>query len=112
MWTEGGDGPVLTTDVPSRSDLSGSAPSKRASARRMRLGLTAAALAAAIGIAGCGSGATGTTGTGATGAPTAGAAAATGGAFDAAHEGGTLHLLAQAAGGTLDPQVNYTLQYW
>jgi peptide/nickel transport system substrate-binding protein len=104
---------VLTTGVPSRSDLSGSAPSKRASARRLRLGLSAAAVAAVIGIAGCGSGATGTGATGATGAPTAGAAgAATGGTFDAAHEGGTLHLLAQAAGGTLDPQVNYTLQYW
>ena len=30
----------------------------------------------------------------------------------AAHRGGTLKLLAKAAGGTLDPQVNYTLQYW
>ena len=28
------------------------------------------------------------------------------------HRGGTLKLLAKAAGGTLDPQVNYTLQYW
>lgn len=28
------------------------------------------------------------------------------------HRGGTLRLLAKAAGGTLDPQVNYTLQYW
>ena len=28
------------------------------------------------------------------------------------HRGGTLKLLANAAGGTLDPQVNYTLQYW
>src|SRR4051812_47241545 len=28
------------------------------------------------------------------------------------HKGGTLKLLAKAAGGTLDPQVNYTLQYW
>lgn len=28
------------------------------------------------------------------------------------HRGGTLELLAKAAGGTLDPQVNYTLQYW
>ena len=26
--------------------------------------------------------------------------------------GGTLKLLAKSAGGTLDPQVNYTLQYW
>jgi peptide/nickel transport system substrate-binding protein len=30
----------------------------------------------------------------------------------AAHMGGTLHLLAKGAGGSLDPQVNYTLQYW
>jgi len=30
----------------------------------------------------------------------------------AAHRGGTLKLLAKAAGGTLDPQVNYTLEYW
>src|SRR5689334_6797721 len=28
------------------------------------------------------------------------------------HQGGTLKLLAKAAGGTLDPQINYTLQYW
>ena len=106
--------------VPSRSDLSGSAPSRRVSARRIctRLGLTSAALAVVIGIAGCGGGASGA-GTGATGTPggsvgvTGGTSGGTtGGAFDAAHEGGTLHLLAESAGGTLDPQVNYTLQYW
>ncbi|MGI8699835.1 MAG: ABC transporter substrate-binding protein [Nocardioidaceae bacterium] len=28
------------------------------------------------------------------------------------HKGGTLHLVAKSAGGTLDPMVNYTLQYW
>src|SRR3954468_1710326 len=28
------------------------------------------------------------------------------------HRGGTLKLVAKAAGGSLDPQVNYTLQYW
>jgi peptide/nickel transport system substrate-binding protein len=28
------------------------------------------------------------------------------------HRGGTMKLVAKAAGGTLDPQVNYTLQYW
>ncbi len=33
-------------------------------------------------------------------------------AEQAAHRGGTMRLLAKAAGGTLDPQVNYTLQYW
>ena len=29
-----------------------------------------------------------------------------------AHSGGTLRLLAKAAAGTIDPHVNYTLQYW
>ena len=29
-----------------------------------------------------------------------------------AHRGGTMKLLAKAAGGTIDPHVNYTLQYW
>jgi len=33
-------------------------------------------------------------------------------AAPASHRGGTLKLLAKAAGGTLDPQVNYTLEYW
>ena len=32
--------------------------------------------------------------------------------YQPSHAGGTLHLLATGAGGTLDPQVNYTLQYW
>src|ERR1700688_1110164 len=32
--------------------------------------------------------------------------------YQSQHAGGTLHLDATAAGGTLDPQVNYTLQYW
>ncbi|HWD63504.1 MAG TPA: ABC transporter substrate-binding protein [Humibacter sp.] len=35
-----------------------------------------------------------------------------GGGSGGQHTGGTLHLTAQSAGGTLDPQVNYTLQYW
>ena len=29
-----------------------------------------------------------------------------------AHRGGTMKFVAKTAGGTLDPQVNYTLQYW
>jgi peptide/nickel transport system substrate-binding protein len=33
-------------------------------------------------------------------------------AYQAAHRGGTLRLLAKSAGGSLDPKVNYTLQYW
>ena len=28
------------------------------------------------------------------------------------HRGGTLRLVASAAGGTIDPQINYTAQYW
>jgi len=32
--------------------------------------------------------------------------------YQPSHAGGTLHLLATGAGGMLDPQVNYTLQYW
>src|SRR5712691_2822382 len=39
-------------------------------------------------------------------------AATTGSSGSSAHAGGTLHLVANAAGGTLDPQINYTLQYW
>src|SRR5712671_5428079 len=30
----------------------------------------------------------------------------------AAHRGGTFTMLAKGAGGSLDPQINYTLQYW
>jgi peptide/nickel transport system substrate-binding protein len=87
---------------------------------RTSLSLATAALAAAVGIAACGGGATGASGAGGAGAPgqpgsSAGSTGSSGSstaAFDPAHEGGTLHLLAQSAGGTLDPQVNYTLQYW
>jgi len=32
--------------------------------------------------------------------------------YQSQHRGGTLHLVAKSAGGTLDPMVNYTLQYW
>ena len=31
---------------------------------------------------------------------------------NAAHRGGTLRMVANSSAGTLDPQVNYTLQYW
>jgi len=48
------------------------------------------------------------TGTGASGQADAAAPAT----FQAQHKGGDLKLLAKSAGGTLDPQVNYTLQYW
>ncbi len=45
-------------------------------------------------------------------ASSASSASAAGPTYQAAHAGGTLKLLATGAGGTLDPQVNYTLQYW
>lgn len=32
--------------------------------------------------------------------------------YKAEHRGGTMRLLARAAGGSLDPHINYTLQYW
>ena len=84
--------------------------------RRMStmLSLISAAVAVAVVIAGCGGGASGPAVGGAPsgGASASGQPASTGGVFDAAHQGGTLHLLAESAGGTLDPQVNYTLQYW
>src|SRR5271163_4555564 len=32
--------------------------------------------------------------------------------YQSQHAGGTIKLVATAAGGTLDPQVNYSLQYW
>jgi peptide/nickel transport system substrate-binding protein len=32
--------------------------------------------------------------------------------FQAQHKGGVLHLMAKAAAGSVDPQVNYSLQFW
>jgi len=32
--------------------------------------------------------------------------------YKAEHRGGTMRLVARSAAGTLDPQINYTLQYW
>ena len=96
--------------------------------------LPAAGLAAALVLAACsntqpaqpgasasaGTGAS--TGTGASSSPAAGAgtSAGTGSSaepaggtpFQAAHKGGALKLQASSAAGTLDPQINYTLQYW
>ncbi len=41
-----------------------------------------------------------------------GASGAASSGFQEQHKGGTLRLVAKSAGGTLDPKVNYTLQYW
>ena len=32
--------------------------------------------------------------------------------YKSEHRGGTMRLVARSAAGTLDPQINYTLQYW
>src|SRR5215470_9702660 len=32
--------------------------------------------------------------------------------LDPAHKGGSMRLVAVGAGGTIDPHINYTLQYW
>lgn len=67
--------------------------------------LVGVAAAAAV-LTSCSSGSTGTAASAP--APAQGSSAA----FDPAHSGGILHLIASSAAGTLDPQVNYTGQYW
>jgi peptide/nickel transport system substrate-binding protein len=62
------------------------------------------ATAVMLAAAACSSGGTPATGTSSNGAG--------GGEYQPAHAGGTLTLLAKSAAGSLDPQVNYTLQYW
>jgi peptide/nickel transport system substrate-binding protein len=69
---------------------------------RRRIGPAAGAALIMVAAA-CGGGSTGK-------ASQPGASGAAG--FQAKHKGGTLHLLAHAAAGSIDPDVNYTLQYW
>ena len=72
----------------------------------------AAASALALALAACGGGATPaptTSGSGGGGASASGGGSA---AYDPAKAGGNITLLAKTAGGTLDPKINYTLQYW
>ncbi len=77
------------------------------STRRTTRLRTTVALIGLAAVAACGGGsggpATSTTGGGTAAAP---------GGFQEQHKGGSLKLLAKSAGGTLDPKVNYTLQYW
>jgi peptide/nickel transport system substrate-binding protein len=79
---------------------------------RTRL-ITGTALTASLVIALAGCSSSGST------TPSASGSASSGGSTTAApagyqqqHAGGTMTLLAKAAAGTLDPKVNYTLQYW
>jgi peptide/nickel transport system substrate-binding protein len=70
---------------------------------KTRIGSVAGAALLVL-AAGC----SGSSGSGGSGVSAGGAAQG----FQAQHKGGTLHLMAKAAGGSFDPQVNYTLQYW
>ncbi len=67
--------------------------------------LSTAVALLALGVAACG-------GSGAKNPTAGGTASGASAGFQAQHKGGTLKLLAKSAGGTLDPKVNYTLQYW
>lgn len=84
---------------------------------RIRIALTTAASATALVVSACSGSSPNPDATAASNPATstgasAGASASAPATFQSQHKGGTLHLLASAAGGTLDPQVNYTLQYW
>ncbi len=79
------------------------------SSLRLRAG-AAVGVAIALTLSACTASTTSPAATGAGGSGQADAAAPA--TFQAQHKGGDLKLLAKAAGGTLDPQVNYTLQYW
>jgi peptide/nickel transport system substrate-binding protein len=77
--------------------------------KHYRAATALASVALLSAIAACSSGGSGPS-TPASGSAGSSAPPTTG--YNAAHAGGTLHLVANAAGGTLDPQINYTLQYW
>jgi peptide/nickel transport system substrate-binding protein len=74
---------------------------------RSRTVLASATLAAALAVsAGCSSSSNpsgSAQSSGSAGAPAS---------FQEQHKGGTLHLVAKSAAGTIDPMINYTLQYW
>ncbi|TWP35155.1 ABC transporter substrate-binding protein [Leekyejoonella antrihumi] len=78
-------------------------------AHRTRLYSSSVVLtAAAMALAACSS--TGST-AGSSGSTSSGANVS-GSAFQAQHKGGTLTMLANGGGGTLDPQINYTNTFW
>ena len=78
--------------------------SRRACVAAAAIAVSALSITACSSTAPAQSGTTaGGTGQGASAAPAT---------FQEQHKGGDLKLLAKSAGGTLDPKVNYTLQYW
>jgi len=66
----------------------------------------------ALGATACTSGTSSSSGGSSPGASGSSSGAAAPATYQRQHRGGTLHLVAKSAGGTLDPMVNYTLQYW
>ncbi|MFD3502453.1 ABC transporter substrate-binding protein [Streptomyces sp. NPDC058676] len=77
------------------------------SSNTRRSALAAATVALALTAAACSS-----SGDDSSSGPTAATSGSGSAAFQPQHKGGTLKLVAHAAAGSLDPQVNYTLQYW
>ncbi len=77
------------------------------SSNTRRSALAAATVALALTAAACSS-----SGDESSSGPTASTSGSGSSAFQPQHKGGTLKLVAHAAAGSLDPQVNYTLQYW
>ena len=75
---------------------------------KRRHALASATLIAALAVSTACSSGSGSSGGGSS--SSSGAAAPT--SFQEEHKGGTLHLVAKSAGGTIDPMINYTLQYW
>jgi peptide/nickel transport system substrate-binding protein len=82
---------------------------------RIRVAITAAAVGVALTAAACSSSSPNPqANNGSPAAPSGGgnSSSAAPSSFQTQHKGGTLHLVAKGAGGSLDPMVNYTLQYW
>jgi peptide/nickel transport system substrate-binding protein len=77
------------------------------SSNTRRSALAAATVALALTAAACSS-----SGDDSSSGPTSSPSGSGSSAFQPQHKGGTLKLVAHAAAGSLDPQVNYTLQYW
>ncbi|MGW1618858.1 ABC transporter substrate-binding protein [Streptomyces sp. NPDC002172] len=75
--------------------------------RARRSAFAAATVALALTAAACSS-----SDDGSSSDPSSSASGSSSAAFQSQHKGGTLKLVAHAAAGSFDPQVNYTLQYW
>jgi peptide/nickel transport system substrate-binding protein len=78
--------------------------------RSRRTSLVVLGAALALVTSACGGGSSSNTSSSGSGGQTGSSAGPA--TFQSQHKGGTLHLVAKSAGGTLDPMVNYTLQYW